>query len=91
MDTRAREEFAKGHVKGALSLPAPEIEERFSVVQSLLPQDSQIVLYCAGPGCDMAEKAASFVVQRGYMHLLVMNTGFRAWQKASYPVEGDRK
>lgn len=80
--------FHKGHVRGALSFPALEIEERFPGIETLLPKDERIVLYCAGPECGMAEKVATFLLQRKYKNLYIMNAGFGSWQRAGHPVEG---
>ena len=91
VDTRDDAEYSEGHVRGALSLPDSNKEERFPSVQPLLAEEGRIILYCSGPECEMAEKTAYLLVQLGYRSLMIMSDGFPAWQKAGYPVEGSMK
>jgi rhodanese-related sulfurtransferase len=91
LDARHDEDYAEGHVKGALSLPAPEMEDRFLEIQPLLPAESHVIVYCGGPECEMADKVALFLAQLGYKNVEVMKAGFSAWEKAGYPGESDVK
>jgi len=36
----------------------------------------------------MAEKVGEFLARMGYRNLLIMSSGFPAWLKAKYPVDG---
>ena len=49
VDAREEEDFGDSHIKGAISLPSPQVEERLPVIEPLLPKESRIVLYCSGP------------------------------------------
>jgi rhodanese-related sulfurtransferase len=88
VDTRESDDYAKKHVKGAVALSPDEMFERFPLVQPLLPDSQCMVLYCYGPQCDMAEKVARFLAKQGYSQMTIMNSGFDAWEKAGFPVEG---
>jgi len=88
VDSRHQDDYRKGHVKGAIFLEPAEKEERFPVVQALLPENGLLILYCYGPECDMAEQVAGFLAQLGYKNMMIMTAGFRLWEKAGYPVEG---
>jgi rhodanese-related sulfurtransferase len=44
LDTRGREPFANGHIPGAWSVPAEEMEKLIP----LLPTDKELVTYCWG-------------------------------------------
>jgi len=88
VDTRPEEDYRQGHVKAAVFLPADDVEERFITAQGLIPEDSRVILYCFGPDCDMAERVAQFLAKTGYKNMMIMTAGFRAWEKAGYPVEG---
>jgi rhodanese-related sulfurtransferase len=89
VDTRPEKDYRERHVKSAVFLPADDTEERFVMVQGLMPEDSRIILYCYGPECDMAEKVGQFLAKNGYTNMMIMTAGFRAWEKAGYPVEGE--
>jgi len=42
VDTRGREAFASGHIRGAVCIPETELKEAISQ----LPRDKEIVTYC---------------------------------------------
>jgi rhodanese-related sulfurtransferase len=88
VDARNQQDYAKGSVRGSVFLPPDDVHERFVAVQSLLPEDSPIVLYCYGPECDMAERVAEFLGQLGYRKMMIMTDGFAAWERSGFPVTG---
>lgn len=55
LDVRSPELFAAGHVPGAVNLPHRRINERNLARYG---PDSLFVVYCAGPHCNGADKAA---------------------------------
>ncbi|MFN7149202.1 MAG: rhodanese-like domain-containing protein [Microthrixaceae bacterium] len=55
LDVRSPELFAAGHVAGAVNLPHRRIVERNVAPY---PADTLFVVYCAGPHCNGADKAA---------------------------------
>jgi rhodanese-related sulfurtransferase len=55
LDVRSPEMFAKGHVPGAINLPRGKITGR---KLAEWPQATTFVVYCAGPHCNGANKAA---------------------------------
>lgn len=87
VDTRLEKDYSISHVKGAVFLEPATKEDRFPLVQPLLPQDGRLILYCYGPECPMAEEVAAFLVQLGYKKIMIMVTGFKAWEKQGYPIE----
>lgn len=62
LDVRDRTAYAKGHVPGAISLPHAEIDERR---MDCWPTDTLFVVYCAGPHCNGANKAAVLLAGLG--------------------------
>jgi rhodanese-related sulfurtransferase len=55
VDVRGRELYKKGHVPGAINIPVLTItKERLEEY----PQETAFVVYCAGPHCNGANKAA---------------------------------
>lgn len=55
LDVRGLELYDKGHVPGATSFPHPQINEDS---MKDYPADTLFVVYCAGPHCNGADKAA---------------------------------
>jgi rhodanese-related sulfurtransferase len=62
LDVRSAELFAEGHVPGAVNLPHGRIVER-NLAQH--PAEALFVVYCAGPHCNGADKAAVRLARLG--------------------------
>lgn len=62
LDVRDPEAFAAGHLPGAVNLPHRRIHERNVVPY---PADTLFVVYCAGPHCNGADKAAVRLARLG--------------------------
>jgi len=62
LDVRSPEAFAAGHVPGAVSLPHRRINERNLAAH---PADVLFVVYCSGPHCNGADKAAVALARLG--------------------------
>ena len=55
LDVRSPDLFEEGHVDGAVNLPHRRINERNLAAYD---DDTTFVVYCAGPHCNGADKAA---------------------------------
>jgi rhodanese-related sulfurtransferase len=62
LDVRSPDAFAAGHVPGARNLPHGRITER---TMAWLPGDELVVVYCAGPHCNGADRAALRLARLG--------------------------
>jgi len=62
LDVRPVEEFAAGHLPGALSVPIAELHTRLKA----LPATAEIIAYCRGPYCAMAADAVTHLREAGY-------------------------
>lgn len=83
VDTRSAESWAQGHVRGAVHLPTAEIAGR---ADALIPRDATVVVYCWGPGCNGAQKAALEFAKLG-RPVKEMIGGFEYWAREGFPVE----
>jgi len=63
VDVRTPEEFAEGHIKGAINLPVDELEQR----KSELKPDAEIVLYCRSGA--RSGRAKSMLERSGYQRV----------------------
>ena len=82
LDVRSAEEYALGHLPGALNIPADELERRLSE----LPSGREIVAYCRGPYCVLSTTAAALLEKAGFrVHPLA--AGFPDWKAAGLRVE----
>lgn len=81
IDVRPLDEFAAGHIPGAVHLPLAELERRLAE----LPRDQEIVAYCRGPYCVMAFEAVSRLRASGFQARRLQD-GFPEWRLARLPV-----
>ena len=59
LDVRPRDEFALGHLPGALNIPLAELERRLGE----LSPDREVVAYCRGPYCVLSFEAVAALRQ----------------------------
>ena len=81
VDLRPPEEYAAGHVAGALSIPLGELEARLAE----LPPDVEVVAYCRGPFCALAPQGVSLLRGAGW-RARRLEDGFPEWRLAGLPV-----
>ena len=85
LDVRPEDEFARGHVAGALGIPLAELERRLAE----LPAEREIVAYCRGPWCVLAFEAVALLRRRGY-RVRRLEDGFPEWKTAGLPIAAGR-
>lgn len=62
VDVRPAEEFALGHVPGAINIPTAELKRRLAE----LPRNKEVIAYCRGPYCVFAFEAVAALRAAGY-------------------------
>jgi rhodanese-related sulfurtransferase len=82
LDVRPAEEFAAGHIAGALGIPIGELETRLKE----LPKRHEVVAYCRGPYCVYADEAVRLLRAHG-RKASRLHEGFPEWRAAGLPVE----
>ncbi len=82
LDLRPEEEFALGHLPGAINVPASELQRRLAE----LPKRREIVAYCRGPYCIMSFEAVAALRAKGY-RARRLEDGFPEWKAAGHSVE----
>lgn len=84
VDVREADEFAAGHVPGAVHISRGMLEFRFSGMPALQSRDLKIVLYCKTSG--RAALAGAALHDMGYLNVQSIAGGFDAWAAAGKPV-----
>jgi rhodanese-related sulfurtransferase len=82
LDVRPTEEYAAGHVPGAVSIPVADLKRRLKE----LPKNKEIVAYCRGSFCAFAPEAARYLSKKGYT-TRVLDAGLPDWEAAGLPVD----
>lgn len=76
VDVRSPEEFAQGHVDGAINIPLDTLGQR----AAQLPRDACIVTVCAKGG-GRSERAAEQLLARGFSSVRSLCGGTQAWMR----------
>jgi rhodanese-related sulfurtransferase len=75
VDVRGPSSFAKGHVQGAINIPHGKMT---ASKMSDYPKEKTFVVYCAGPHCNGANKAAVRLARLG-LPVKMMIGGVAGW------------
>jgi ArsR family transcriptional regulator len=81
LDVRPEDEFALGHVPGAVNIPLRELEARLTE----LDHKQEIVAYCRGPYCLLSYEAVAALRARGF-NVRRLQDGLPEWRAAGLPV-----
>jgi rhodanese-related sulfurtransferase/DNA-binding transcriptional ArsR family regulator len=81
LDVRPREEYAAGHIPGAVGIPLEELADRLAE----LPDEGQIVAYCRGAYCVLAHDAVRLLTAHGLTANRLAD-GMLEWRLADLPV-----
>lgn len=84
LDVREPEEFARGHLPGAINIPRGMLEFAISGNPALQDLARPVVVYCKTSG--RAALSAVALQTMGFRSVVSIAGGFDAWQVAGYPV-----
>jgi rhodanese-related sulfurtransferase len=88
IDARSPEEYAQGHIPGAINVPHDQIPQYLDSLNSQVPTDGEVTIYCRGPACDFSDLLATEMKMLGYTNVSVFSGGWEQWTLAGYPTEG---
>lgn len=86
VDTRSAAAWDQGHLPGALHIPGADLTRRAGAELPDLQAD--IVVYCWGPGCNGATKAAATLSVMGYRRVRELIGGFEYWAREGLSIVG---
>jgi len=86
LDARPAEQYAEGHIPGALNLPSDSFDDVFPDLADRIEASPFLVVYCEGAECSDAIHVAERLTEYGFLGTRVMVEGFRAWADAGNPV-----
>jgi len=82
LDVRTPQEFAAGHVPGAVNLPHDQIQARLGEIADA--RDRDVIVYCrSGRRADLA---LDFLGMHGFRKLWHLRGDYLAWEAADRPV-----
>ncbi|MFN4231592.1 rhodanese-like domain-containing protein [Thermus sp.] len=80
VDVRTPQEFAEGHVPGAINLPVEAVAQWADT----LPKDKPVYLYCRSG--NRSRQAAEYLKRKGYANLYNLEGGILAIQREGFPL-----
>ena len=87
VDARSRDDYDEGHIKGAVSLPVGQFDEKIEAFLEQYSPEKAIVTYCSGRTCEDSHKLAQLLMELGYTEINVFIDGFPGWEAEGYPIE----
>ena len=87
LDARSRDDYARGHISGALSFPINEFERRLEDFRKQFDEQTYFVTYCSGRECEDSHMLAHRLFENGYWEVSVFIDGLPAWEARGYPIE----
>ena len=82
LDVRPPDEFALGHLAGAINIPLKELLRRLDD----LPRGKEVVAYCRGPYCVLSFEAVALLRKKGFK-VRRLEDGYPEWKAGGLPVE----
>jgi len=82
IDVRPPEEYAQGHIAGAVNIPLDRLQQQLKA----LPRDREVVAYCRGPWCMLSYEAVARLRKAG-IDARRLEDGLPEWRRAGLPVE----
>jgi len=87
VDARLPEQYAGGHLPGAVSLPLADVDGYIAPFASKVEKGRTLVVYCNGYGCPDSFELATYLQRRGYGDVRVYEGGYPEWLEAGLNVE----
>jgi rhodanese-related sulfurtransferase len=85
IDTRYPEEFAQGHIKQAVNVPAKWSMDQIMNFFESIPKDRLLVVYCSSADCNSSQRLAGFLAQQEFSKVMVFLDGYEIWVARNYP------
>ena len=85
IDVREYDEYAAGHLPGAINIPRGVLEFKIGMVPECAKKDGAFLIYCRTSG--RAALSAVQLQKIGYSNIISMNGGFEVWNTEQRPTE----
>jgi thioredoxin 1 len=81
VDVRRPDEWAMGHLPGAILIPMDQLPDRLSEI----PTDKPVVMVCATG--NRSYRTSQFLIGSGFMEVYNLSDGTKGWVQRGLPVE----
>jgi rhodanese-related sulfurtransferase len=87
LDARTVENFERGHIPGAVSLPVSRFDGFFPRQRGRLQAARMLIVYCSGWTCSDSHELASRLLQKGLRFIFLYKGGMEDWLEKGNAVE----
>jgi len=87
LDARPPEDYAKGHLPGAVVLFNEEFEEYYPNLEDQIKAAERVITYCDGIECGRAPEIAGRLLELVEVPVFCFTDGYPAWTKAGLPTK----
>ncbi|MCK9589081.1 MAG: rhodanese-like domain-containing protein [Terrimicrobiaceae bacterium] len=81
IDARKKDEFARGHIPGAVRVGRSSFEADYPDMENRLKAADTLVVYCISRQCEDSSLVATRLSQLGYESVLIFEGGWAEWWK----------
>lgn len=87
VDARSADEFAAGHIPGALNLQLPQVSEVKTDMEPTVARSKTVVIYGNNPGSAVAKAMAKRLMIAGHKGVRLFAGGLDEWRASNLPIE----
>ena len=87
VDARYNEDYEEGHIRGAVSFPVGQFDEKIGAFLEKYSPEEAIVTYCSGRTCEDSHRLAQLFSDFGYTNINIFIDGYPGWEAKGYPIE----
>ncbi|HEX7379926.1 MAG TPA: rhodanese-like domain-containing protein [Pirellulales bacterium] len=85
VDARLPRDYQRGHIPGAINIPAWATASSRQEAISAIPRSAHVVVYCQGPECSYDEDVAAQFVGAGFERVSLLPGGWPEWRTVAAP------
>lgn len=87
LDARSPSEYAQGHIPGARNFPFYEMDKYQDGALKGLDENSSIIVYCEGIGCELSFLLGRELHSAGYKNVRIFYGGYPEWVSSGQSIE----
>jgi len=76
VDARKPDQFAAGHLRGALNLPSESKEANMGTIWQNVAKDQLIIIYCGGGSCHASDVVYDYLISNGFTQVREFKAGW---------------
>jgi len=85
LDARMKEDYDKGHITGAQSLPTEQFDIIYPEIAYRLSEYNALIVYCEGAGCELSEELCLILRDMEYENVCLYEGGWPEWKEVGLP------